>query len=103
MTQLASYWSAGHSNKYAQKVFNAPRVIKVRWEDNQSIVVNSEGEEVRSKAVIYSSIELVEEGYLMLGETISRDPIALERAYKIMAVAMTPSLDGHKMEIRAWL
>ncbi len=103
LKQVATYWSTGRRNGYGQIAYNPPKLVACRWEDGQALFVDGSGDEVISRAKVYLDFNPMREAYLMLGESDSRDPLALSAAFQIRAVDTTPNLKNTKQEIKAWL
>ena len=111
--QRALYWHPVGRNENGTQEYNAPQVLFVRWEDRQDITRDSKGEEFTSSAVVYSNLELHEEGYMLLSDepatTLGDDPRFVSsmgsatKAHRIVVISKTPNWDASKFEYKSSL
>lgn len=101
--QTATYWGKGGRNGYGEIEYLQPKTIKVRWEDKQELFRDELGEDLSSRAVVYTLDDIEYEGYLYLGESDEIDPANEEKAFKIRSVSITPNISNTKRETKAWL
>lgn len=99
MEQTATYWEPGVPDGFGGLDFSSitPVTINVRWQDKATLFRDTDGREVVSDAIVYCDQEIVERGWLALGdvaETGVTDPRNISGTYEIRAVQQSPSLDG---------
>lgn len=103
-TQDITYWAPAGDNRYGDDTFAAPVKLRGRWEDRQEQVYLASGEESVSKAIVFISAEVDEEGYIAIGDhTAQADPTAVAGAQQIRATASIPSMRSNEIERRAIL
>ena len=104
MTQTATYWQPLGITASGQTTFNAPILIKCRWQNKNDVFKNTEGKDEVSSAVVYPNSQLEIRGYLALGdETANAYPLDVASAFEIKNVGSSPALDGSQELIKAWL
>lgn len=67
LKQRAVYWSSPVPDGVGGHTFDAPVVIKVRWEEKNEVFKNPSGKEEMSSGIVFSAIDLDLGGYLFLG------------------------------------
>ena len=112
-TQRAIYWHPTGRNEEGTQEYNAPVALVVHWEDRQDISRNSKGEEFTSSAVVYSEMELHEEGYMLLSEepvaTVGNDPrfVSSEgsatKAHRIVVISRISNWNATAFEYKSSL
>jgi len=65
--QTAVYWGSPTNSGYGGYTYATPVEIGVRWEDVKETFVDKEGKETVSRAKIFVTQDLDEDGYLYLG------------------------------------
>ena len=106
--QIAVYWAPEGHDGFGNHLYDDPVEVAVRWEDRMDLIVNAQGQEIVSKAVIYPGQTLELEGRLFLGrlEDLSgaekADP-QLVHASEIKAVGNVPNVNGTFFLAKAWL
>jgi len=97
----AVYWAVSAANAYGGHSYVAPVEIRCRWDDEQSMVRDNEGNEVVSSATVYVDRDLTFAvdgwGYLYKGRLSSisgdnTDPTAIETARRILTYGEIESL-----------
>ncbi len=68
LNQTAVYWGNPVNNGYGGFSYDDPIEIKCRWEDSNQVVVEMNGEQIISRAIIYPDTDLQENGVLFLGD-----------------------------------
>lgn len=68
LKQTALYWGNPTPDGFGGYTFDTPIEIKCRWENQQELFINVDGEEQHSEAVVYVDRALGVEGFLMLGD-----------------------------------
>jgi hypothetical protein len=105
----AVYWGNPQNNGSGGKTFDAPVEIACRWEDMHQVVSDAKGNEITSRALVFTTQDVVEEGMLYLGLLTSltvaqkADPMTVDRAYVIKRFQKTPSLEGSAYLRKAYL
>jgi hypothetical protein len=91
-TQTITYWPPTSENDWGEEGFEAPQTIDGRWENRQERAVTPSGEEIISKAFVYSEATLAIGGYVVLGSSVATNPIGVEGAEQIKGNTWVPSL-----------
>ncbi len=92
MRQDVTYWAPLGTNSYGARQFSAPISLKARWEDVGELFVNEQGQEVVSKAKVFTAVSVELTGYLYLGASVSADPRTVSGAHEIRSVREMPDL-----------
>ena len=88
-----TYWAPAAENDHGEEGFAAPVVVPGRWEERQDQVVSATGEQMVSKAFVYSDISMVAEGYVALGDLSAQaNPHEADGAWIIKGTIEVPSL-----------
>ncbi|MHA1809367.1 MAG: hypothetical protein ACTSYH_03540 [Candidatus Heimdallarchaeaceae archaeon] len=66
--QTAVYWGSPTVNGWGTTTFDDPVEIDVRWEERQELFIDVDGNEVRSRAIVYAEQDVDLDGYLYLGD-----------------------------------
>src|SRR4030042_623533 len=95
--QTAVYWGTPVEDGYGGKTFADPVEISCRWEASTEILVNTAGAEFSSRAKVYLTQDVEEEGWLYLGELDDLDsnpdnPREVDDAYEIRRFDKTPCI-----------
>lgn len=101
--QTATYWACTGVDSAGDRQFAAPTTLTVKWEDRSDIVIDQDGEEGRSRAVVYLGTDVGVEGYLFLGSSVAADPRTVTGAYLIKEFRKVPTADANDFERRAVL
>jgi hypothetical protein len=102
--QAATYWTPSTLNEYGEKTFANPTTLTVRWEEKTEQFIDREtGKEQRSHSVVYTNVDVVEDGFLFLGTSVSTTPKEVDKAFPIRRVDKSPSLKGNKYVRKVWL
>lgn len=93
--QEATYWGLPTIDGFGTRTFATPVIIKCRWEDRTGLLIEKNGEEINSRAVVYPAVDIVKGGYLALGDfTATENPQDEETAYMIQDYQSIPSVSG---------
>ena len=104
LNQTATYWApVSIKNRYGRLELSNPVFLKVRWEDRTELFLDTDGNERRSVARIYTKTEVVEGGWLYLGQSVAVEPTTQSGAKQIRQVRKSPSLNNDDLVIRAIL
>ena len=111
--QTAVYWAAPVADGYGGLTHNDPIEISCRWQENTEVISmlggGRKGEELISNAQVFVTQDLVEEGYLFLGDlddladlssSADDDPEGIDGAYKIIKFEKTPAVRGTDQFLR---
>jgi len=106
-TETAVYWGNPVNDGAGTFTFDAPVEIDCRWEEMKQIVSDKKGNSLSSRALVYLTQDVDEEGYMFLGtlEQVydltgessgggSDDPTEVTGAFIIKRFQKIPSLDG---------
>lgn len=96
--QSITIWSSGSLDAYGNPVYNI-KYSKGRWEDLQVKALDSTGEEVLSKSVVYLSVDVKSGDYIALGMVSSSSPS--EDAREVISFSKIPSISGKVFERKA--
>lgn len=100
--QQMTYWAASGNDGFGGKTFSAPVLLTCRFEVRQDIARNAVGEEVVARSRAWVPSDVVEGGYLALGDhTASSDPTTVSAADEIVAFIKIPDLKSMSYERRA--
>jgi hypothetical protein len=67
LNQKAAYWGNPQEDGYGGKLYDDPIEIDCRWEDTNQIILMANGEELLSRAIVFTEQDLEENGLLYLG------------------------------------
>lgn len=101
MRQDATFWPPGSNDGFGGVAHGLPVAIKCRWQDQQALARDAEGNEFTSSAIVYTDRALAAEGYLALGTFADDDPV--ESAREIRQVGSSPNLRQTTELHKAWL
>lgn len=111
--QTAVYWAAPVPDGYGGLTHNDPVEIACRWQKKTEVVSmlggGRKGEELVSNAQVFTTQDVVEEGYLFLGDlddladlssSADDDPEDIDGAYKIVKFEKVPAVGSTTEFIR---
>lgn len=102
-TQTATYWAPIRIDKFGEQTFATNALLSVRWEEKTEMFLDRDtGKELISKSVVYTSVDVEENGFLYLGTT-ALQPSAKEKAFRIKRFDKIASLKGNRFIRKAWL
>jgi hypothetical protein len=99
--QYAVLWDNPVADGYGGHTFDAPIQIRCRWDDEQTLVLDENGNEVVSGATVYPDTTPTKgtdgwgymyEGTLASITGVNTDPRAVDGSRKILTVGKVPSL-----------
>jgi hypothetical protein len=114
-TSPAVYWGSPQEDGLGGKTFASAIEILCRWEEIRQVVTDAKGNEITSRALVFVTQDLDEEGVLYLGTLDSLydsaessggaidDPQSIDGAYIIKRFQKTPTLDGTNYLRKAYL
>lgn len=105
MQQTATYWAPGVNDGFGGMTsYAAPILIQCRWQDEEDLFINDQGEEETSNTVVYPDRELAVKGVLALGSFLTfLDPKIIETSVEIRQIGASPSLKGEVQLNKCWL
>ena len=80
LSQKYTYWAPSGINQWSKRTYYAPVTISGRWEDVSQEYFTPEGENVFSKAVIYTLADVMPAGYMYKGISTVTDPTLVSGA-----------------------
>ena len=111
------YWGDPTEDGYGGKTFSEPLERACRWENINQVVVDSKGAEITSRALVFVTEDVQEEGMLFHGtledlydlnasessDGAVNNPMTIDGAYIIKRFQKTPSLGGEGFLRKAYL
>ena len=101
--QLTTFWSATGVDVSGDPTFAAPKAIRTRWEEKQTVFTNAAGEEASAGAVIFVSEDMKAGDFLLLGTSTTADPTTVADAREIQGWSKIMQLTGSGLERKAFL
>ncbi len=83
LKESITYWDATGVDNFGDPTFASPITVKAKWEERTEIFINAEGQEERSRSVIYVDSNLITGGYIFRGISTVADPRTVDDAYLI--------------------
>ena len=109
LKQTAVYWGNPQSDGSGGHTYDDPVEIDVRWQHKQELYVDTNGQEVKSAAIVYTDQDIDMDGYLFLGSLADLssaeegDPQTVDDAYRVGAFSKTPNLKATAFGRKVWL
>lgn len=110
MNQQATYWAPAGNDGFGSKVFADPVLIRCRWQNEDNIVKNVDGVEVKTANVVYPDRELSVRGFLALGDHTGvgreigvRDTTRNVPAWEIISSGASPALHSDTVLYKVFL
>lgn len=94
LTQVCTYWSPSTPDGFGGISYNTPTAILVRWQEATDLFNDTDGEEFISDAIVYTTTELEENGWLYEGTSVQSNPQNQAGAYRIRRTAKTQTPNG---------
>ena len=101
--QVVTYWAPTGKDGYDKQTFAAPVSLDVRFESKLEQIISFEGIERISQSQVYSSIDLLEQGWVYLGVSAVADPQTVAGADQILKFGKITNIKGTKAVRRSWL
>lgn len=98
LRQTVTYWSPGGNDGFGGVSYGTPVNIKGRWQDVAELFIDASGNEVVSKAKVWIDTDVVNKGYLYLGESTAADPETVSDAREIRQFGKIPNLRATEFE-----
>ena len=118
-TQVCVYWGSPNEMGDGEKVFASPIELLCRWESITQAVSDAKGNSINSRALVFLTQDVEEEGMLFLGTLedleilyddssgdssgVWYDPMNIDKAYIIKRFQKTPNLEGTEFLRKAYL
>lgn len=103
LKETVTYWAPSGYDARGNSGFSSPVTLDGRWEERTQIYTNRQGEEVRSRAVVFVSVDVALGGYLYLGTSAEANPFNQSDAYEIKDFKKIPNLPANKFVRQAML
>lgn len=103
LKQRATFWESTGADSSGDSSFAAPKTIKVRWEERQTVFTNAAGAEASAGAVIFVKEDMKAGDFLFLGVSTVADPTAVAAAREVQGWSKIPQLAGPAFERVAFL
>src|SRR5262245_51467236 len=98
-----TYWAPGTADGFGGRNWPAPIQLCARWEDRNETVMNQQGDEIVSQAVVFVLQDVAIQGWMYRGISAQVDPTAQPGASEIRALVKVPDLRRNSWERRAIL
>lgn len=92
--QTAVYWAPTGDDGFGHKTFSYPVEIKCRWENVSKIIMSNNGKEIVSVAEVLVYQDLMDEGWLYLGELADLDGLDSDSSADSDKIANPMLVDG---------
>jgi hypothetical protein len=116
-TDICVYWQSLGEDGYGAKIFADPLQLDCRWENINQVVTDKKGAEITSRALVFVTQDVEEEGMLYHGtledlydsnasdssDGAVANPMTIDGAYIIKRFQKTPSLSGDGFLRKAYL
>lgn len=102
-TQTATLWARTGVDSAGDPSFASPTTITVKWEESSEVIINNDGREEQSHAVVYLGQDVVIGDFLFLGTSVVVDPTAVSGAFEVKTFRKIPTPDGSDFERKALL
>ena len=89
-----TYWEPSVRDAYNKITYVSGETINARWEDRRERFISPRGEELIARAVVHVEQDLLEGGFLFLGESTQASPKDQDKAYMIRAFEKDKDLRG---------
>lgn len=101
MKDDATFWPKDGNDGFGGVEYGAPIVVKCRWQDQQVLARDAEGNEFTSSAIVYTDQALSAEGRLARGEFADATPVDSSR--EVRQVGESPNLRQTTELHKSWL
>ena len=78
-----TYWAPTSVDGFGGIGYAVPTTLTGRWQDEVDTFEDSDGQEFISSAIIYTTTELTENGWLYEGTSVATNPQTVTGAYRI--------------------
>ena len=108
LNQVTTYWVPTTRNAYNEWTYAPPILTYARWAEDSRTVTNMRGDEITYNSLVLLRIDVVEEGYLALGDYVSGSNYApnpndgVTPAHQVKAFHTAADLRNMEKERRAY-
>jgi hypothetical protein len=104
MPEQSTFWPpTDQSTGFGRIGFGDPVPFNARYEEGENVIVDYNGREMTSTAVIYGDRELRPGGFYALGLHAVNDPRQVLVAREIMKTSIVKNLNGTQYLCKGWL
>ena len=103
LTQEVSYWEPSTIDKFGDRTFDTPVHLTGRWENKAMVFLTAKGDQAQTRAIVYSTDELLIDGYLYLGYSETANPETVSGADQIRRVDSCPDISRDIVLFKAYL
>ena len=96
LTQTATYWAPAGRSGYGTTTFAAPVAIACAWYDRADLIVDKEGKQAASRAMVVVDRDMDLNGYLALGDQTAPPTAMTGEAMGLVAGKIYRVLDAAK-------
>ena len=92
--QLCTYWGPAANDGFGKLTYDIPISVKCRWDDTQELFIDSNGDQVLSKSIIYPDIVMENGGFVALMDwtaLLTAVPSDYD-SFEVMSVGQVPNL-----------
>lgn len=93
-TETATYWEPGAPDGFGGYTWTAPVQLQVRWQDQQERLVDTDGKEFVSRAIIYGDTKLNKNGFIYRGVSAEANPHNQEEAFIVRITQRSQNPSG---------
>ena len=101
MRDDATFWPRSGNDGFGGVEYDAPIAVKCRWQDQQVLARDAEGNEFTSSAIVYTAQALAPEGRVALGSFNDAEPVDSSR--EVRQVGISPNLRQTTELHKSWL
>lgn len=102
--ETITHWPVTGTDSYGSYTFGTPVTMRARWEDSQTKFINTEGEEVVSRAVVTLTRPVSALDYIARGDLSSYDaPSQSIGAYQVRGYNRTTNLRNSQNIMQAFI
>jgi hypothetical protein len=94
LQSTATYWAPATPDGFGGITYASPTTFLCRWQDVTDNFQDTEGEEFISDAIVYTTSELADNGWLYLGTSAQGDPQDQAGAHRIRRREKTQTPNG---------
>lgn len=98
--QTITYWGNPQPDGYGGTTFNAPVVLKCRWDNVTKLIRTGQGKEIACRAEVLVTQDMDVGGYLYLGSSVVANPMLVEGAYEILRFDKIPMIKSTSEFVR---
>jgi len=96
-------WAAPVNNGFGDLSYDAPTTLLGRFQNDNENYIDEDGEEFRSAAIVYTTVQLNQNEWLFEGTSVAANPQTQTGAYKIRRLYTTQTPSGDLIVYKAIL